>query len=576
MYLKTVLAAPLLSISLFSASPAFASSLSFDKDIPQQLSSKQTKKYTEIFRAIQQEDWKGASEKIAKASDGPLKHIAKAELYLAANSPRVELGPLLTLLNEAPHIPHAEQLGRLASRRGAEILPDRPQRQNLSFIRGSVPRSKPGSIKSDSTANRVSSDIIAYIKADNPAAAEARLDDVSANMSREARTEWQQRVAWSYYIENQDAKALKLANKARTGSGRWSVHADWVAGLAAWRLGDCSQSGAAFSQVGKNAGNREMKAAGYFWAARSHVACRVPQLSQLKLQAAARYGDSFYGILAAEALGMQNPVQIPLPDFKKSDWRGLKKLPNVRAAISLAEIGQISLADELLRHQARIGDRNDHEALIKLARELNLPRTQLWLGHHAPSGIRPATDTRFPTPKWVPEGGWRVDPALIYAHTLQESGFRTNVTSPAGARGLMQVLPGTARGIARSKGQNFQQSQLFHPQTNLEYGQSYLEQLRGMSATQGLLPKIIAAYNAGPTPIARWNTEIKDGGDPLLYMESIPYVETRAYVSIILRNYWIYGQLNNEKPRSLTELAQHSWPRFPKERRSKKPQFTQR
>src|SRR5204863_2701784 len=68
------------------------------------------------------------------------------------------------------------------------------------------------------------------------------------------------------------------------------------------------------------------------------------------------------------------------------------------------------------------------------------------------------------------------------------------------------------------------------PSVNMEIGQSYLEQLRDQPFTGGLLPKVIASYNAGPTPVANWNTMIKDGGDPLLYIESIPYWETRGYV----------------------------------------------
>jgi soluble lytic murein transglycosylase-like protein len=172
---------------------------------------------------------------------------------------------------------------------------------------------------------------------------------------------------------------------------------------------------------------------------------------------------------------------------------------------------------------------------------------------------------RYPMPNWEPTGGWRVPPALVYAHTLQESNFRTDVISPAGARGLMQVRPGTAGDMARARGARFTASELDQPAVNLEYGQSYLEKLRDMPATGGLLPKVIAAYNAGPTPVTRWNSEIRDNGDPLLFIESIPYWETRGYVSIILRNYWIYEMRENKASGSLNGLAQYLWPKFPDE-----------
>src|SRR3546814_18710997 len=93
----------------------------------------------------------------------------------------------------------------------------------------------------------------------------------------------------------------------------------------------------------------------------------------------------------------------------------------------------------MIRHQALCGNPRQDEPLTRRARDLGLPSTQLWMAYNAPHGGRPEPATRFPTPKWTPAGGWKVDPALVYAHALQESLFQTNVVSPAGARGLMQI-----------------------------------------------------------------------------------------------------------------------------------------
>ena len=82
-------------------------------------------------------------------------------------------------------------------------------------------------------------------------------------------------------------------------------------------------------------------------------------------------------------------------------------------------------------------------------------------------------------------------------------------------------------------------------------------------ATGGLLPKVIAAYNAGPNSVANWNARGRNLADPLLFIESIPFVETRAYVAIVLRNYWMYQQHSGAKPVSMTAIAQGMWPRFP-------------
>ena len=204
----------------------------------------------------------------------------------------------------------------------------------------------------------------------------------------------------------------------------------------------------------------------------------------------------------------------------EADWRQLSGHRNVRTAVALAELGESDLAAELLRHQARIGRPTEHAALIHLAARLNLTATQMWLSHNGPRGARFGPRERYPNPSWRPARGWRVDPALAFAHALQESNFRPDAVSPAGARGLMQVLPGTSRWMARVNGGagGVDPARLFDPATNIEYGQTFLEHLRDMESTGGLLPKVIASYNAGPAPIIEWNARY-DQSDPLLYIE---------------------------------------------------------
>ena len=295
------------------------------------------------------------------------------------------------------------------------------------------------------------------------------------------------------------------------------------------------------------------------------MAVKQPAQVQSRLQNAAQLPETFYGLLASESLGME-PIARKAAKVAKLDWNALKSHENAQLAVSLAEIGETKLADEALRFQAKIGDAAQHANLAQLAGSLNLASTQYWMGHYGPSRNSASAIARYPMPNWQPTGGWRVDPALIYAHTLQESGFRTDVVSSAGARGLMQVRPGTAQDMARARGVSLSANELDRPAINLEYGQSYLEKLRDMPATGGLLPKVIAAYNAGPSPVIRWNTEIRDNGDPLLFIESIPYWETRGYVSIILRNYWIYEMRENKRSGSMNGLAQYLWPQFPDEK----------
>ena len=127
----------------------------------------------------------------------------------------------------------------------------------------------------------------------------------------------------------------------------------------------------------------------------------------------------------------------------------------------------------------------------------------------------------------------------------------------------MQITPITVRQHAGRLNMNATYVNLNDPAVNLSFGQENLNMLRDSRATQGLLPKIMAAYNAGLTPITRWNTEVRDGGDPLLYMESLPYWETRGYVAIVMRNYWMYERQANAPSPSRTALAEGKWPTFP-------------
>jgi len=526
--------------------------------VPKILNAKEKDAFTAIFAAIRSGKWEEAARMIDAAPQGPMSAMARAELYLAPNSPMVEVAQLEALLQAAPYLPQAELLATMARKRGLETIPNRPGIRRFSWLGGAPKRDLPANKASDS----VRAELQVFIKNDQPFAAEQFLESKALELSPEALTELRYRVAWSYYIENDDVSAQRVAAVAQAAGGAWGTQASWVVGLSAWRLGDYTAAYDAFDHVARFAGNDDLKAAGLFWGARAAMATQQPQLMQPKMQKAAQLSETFYGLLASEALGME-PIARKVAKVGKLDWTSLQNQPNAILAVSLVEIGQNKLADTALRHQARIGDVRQHGNLAQLAGALNLASTQFWFGHYGPSRDQSTATARYPMPNWEPTGGWRVTPSLIYAHTLQESNFRTDVISPAGARGLMQVRPGTAQDLARERGLSFTAADLDRPAVNLEYGQSYLEKLRDLPTTGGFLPKVIAAYNAGPSPVARWNSEIRDNGDPLLFIESIPYWETRGYVAIILRNYWIYEMRENKSSGSLKGLAQYMWPKFP-------------
>jgi soluble lytic murein transglycosylase len=545
------------------AAPADYAPAAISSTVPSQLDAEQRAGYRAVFQSIRDQRWQDAQLQLDAMKPGPLHAIARAELLTAKGSPKADLDPLVRLLTEAPELPQAQQIATLAASRGAVGLPPLPETHALTWIDGAPVRARARTIKSDLVGAELALKMQAFIKADDGASAQAALES-TPNLSPEALTEWQQKVAWMYFLSGDDNNARAMAYKASQGSGEWAVQGDWVGALAAWRQHDCAAAGAGFEAVTSRASDIELRARGLYWASRADMACGRPDRVEARLKTAAQYRETFYGLLAREALGIKDTPRRAADSFLAGDWQSLARRPNIRVAAALVEIGETNLADQVIRQQARIGDPSEYPSLVRFAEALSLPGTLVWLSHNGPVGAKPPVEARFPAPNWTPDGGWRVDRALVFAHTLQESKFRTDVVSTAGAYGLMQVRPIAAADIARKQGRPFDRSSLSRPGTNFEVGQSYLEQLRDQPFTGGLLPKVIAAYNAGPTPVSLWNTQVRDGGDPLLYIESIPYWETRGYVATVLRNYWMYEtQTGRTASPSRMALSQGLWPRFP-------------
>lgn len=555
--MKKLWAGLLAALALASASPTFAQGIS----APAQLTASERDNYRAVFAALRGQDWAGAAGRLDGMREGPLHDIARAMLYTMPGSPRVEPEPLVALIGRAPELPQADDLARLARTRGAESLPAIPQERSLSGLPGQPRRARPRPIRGDTVADQLEPLINPLLVADQPVEAEALLNSRIDELSDEARTAFQQRIAWVFYLNGQDADARRIAGLARQGPTEYGIHAEWVAGLAAWRMAEYASAAAHFSAVAQRSSDTELAAAGHYWAARADTAGGRPERVQAHLRSAARAGETFYGLLAQSALAWHSPPA-DMTTLTEADWRALEGLKNARRAVALSEIGENDLAAAVIRHQALIGSPSNHEALIHLAARLNLTATQMYLAHNGPRGSRFGPEERYPTPSWRPARGWRVDSALAFAHALQESQFRADAVSPAGARGLMQVRPGTAGDLLRWGRATGDPGRLTDPTTNVEFGQGYLEYLRDMPATGGLLPKVIASYNAGPAPIIEWNARY-DQSDPLLFIESIPYWETRGYVPIILRNYWIYEARGGDRSASRRALAQGLWPRFP-------------
>lgn len=495
----------------------------------------------------------GRSDAVAAAlprlTEGPLTAYARAEL-LATRGAAPGMDDAAAFLAVNPDLPQAQRIAaRLHLVAGAAT-----QSAELYAARYDVPITH-AHIRDAA----LEAALHPLVVAERAAEAEAVWQRRAPRADPDARSDWAEKIAWSYYRAGDDTAAQRMGLAAAADTGEHAAQGAWVTGLAAWRAGDCAASAAAFD----NAGTKDpetLGAASAYWASRAWLQCNRPDLVTARLTSAAAHSQSFYGLLARRALGLDSGLDWSEPDFINADWNYLSTLPGARRAVAMVEVGQLGLADRELRHLAATAEPQAYPAILRLAARLSLPATQLWLSQRSRDGALAPLSARFPAPDWTPARGWRVDQALVYAHALQESRFATDVVSRAGARGVLQMMPATAAKVSRDMGQA---GALNDPAFNIECGQTYMEELRDTSYTGGLLPKVIAAYNAGPGSVEKWNASVRDNGDPLLFIESIPFKETRAYVQIVLRNYWMYELRDGRKPASMDALAQGLWPKFP-------------
>jgi hypothetical protein len=160
----------------------------------------------------------------------------------------------------------------------------------------------------------------------------------------------------------------------------------------------------------------------------------------------------------------------------------------------------------------------------------------------------------FPVPGYGPSNGYQLDKALVLAITRTESKFQPAALSPVGARGLMQLMPATA---AQMAGGQPSTEQLCDPSYNMALGQKYLQQLLDMAG--GGVLQLAASYNAGPGNVMKWMSG-KD--DPLMFIETMPAQETRAYVKRVMTYYWMYSNLAGTPSHTLEDTARGYWPRY--------------
>lgn len=265
------------------------------------------------------------------------------------------------------------------------------------------------------------------------------------------------------------------------------------------------------------------------------------------LQALAQEEDDFYGLLAREAIGL--PLVASAPPPPPAAMGG-----DFALALALHQAGLRTLARTVWRHAAR---REGVEDAALIAAAQHAAQAEWYLASiDAASRAESAAahHLRFPFPyrdHIFPQSKKRgLDAAFVYGLIHQESRFSPKIVSSANARGLMQVIPRTARHVARANGYSrYRLSRLTRVDTNVTIGTTYLRSLA--DSLEAAPAMVAAAYNAGPTRVRRW---FRASPDLLVAIENIPITETRLYVKYLLANRAHYAARLGQEVHSLRAL----------------------
>jgi len=368
-------------------------------------------------------------------------------------------------------------------------------------------------------------------------------------------------LAFSYVLDGRDDLARAWAEPAAARSAPRAPQAAWAAGLANWRLKRFAAAESFFGKVATApAADPWIQAAGGVWAARAALHARHPQAVNAWLSLAADHGRTFYGLIARRSLGLPIGFGWDAETLSRADRDTVAQYAGGRRALALMQVGEEDYAEAELRRLFPAVDPPSQQAIVAIAEAGGLAGLSIRLSAEMQRREGVIYDNaRYPVPSWTPDGGWTLDRALVYAFARQESGFDPNAKSRVGARGLMQLMPATARFISRAARDR---DILFDPAVNLALGQRYLNHLLAEPGIGDNLFFLAVAYNGGPGNLAAWSRKARAGNDPLLFIESLASRETRRFIERIMANLWIYRLRLNQDTPSLDAVASGHWPAY--------------
>lgn len=356
-------------------------------------------------------------------------------------------------------------------------------------------------------------------------------------------------LANNYQKDARDAEALPYYRQLVEGypDGRYADRAGWRVGWADYRAGRFAQAAQTLERTARLRPTTRFSAGLIYWAGRARLETGdTERARQLFEETVRRFKNSYHGLRAQAMLAgfAKRPADTTAIVARTPDPRLEIPEPAFTRIRQLLLLDQLDAAQQELRtlppsplSQATIAWIENREGRLRpaiTAMKRAYPEHISAAGDRLPPEVwrilYPLEFAALVRAKAAAEG---VDPALVAAIICQESTFNPGAISPAGARGLMQVIPPTGRSLARSLGVRYKTTGLHDPATSLDYGTRYLRQL--LDRFGGRVERALAAYNAGPHRVHTWTSDRPEIGNEE-FVESIPFSETRQYVMIVLAN----------------------------------------
>jgi soluble lytic murein transglycosylase len=381
-----------------------------------------------------------------------------------------------------------------------------------------------------------------------------RFLDMMVLLSKEAASDRQWQLSYDIARQVDDAfgPGVDISLKDYGVRDKYTT-LSWTAGTVALeRMNRARDSIAMFDKYAGAGRSLQVKTKGWYWAGRASSQSGDALRGRSYFERAAATPELFYGQLALERLGRIVPTPSTSPSLAVTAAQR-QAFYQKRLVRAVRLLGQQRLYSEQTQFVRALSENLDGDADRLLAVELG---TQVWRPDLAVWTARSARNAgnafyykaTYPThSSSVPSGrGW----SLVHGITRQESSFDKAAVSHAGARGMMQLMPGTAREQAGKMGVGYDYARLTNdPSYNVMLGSAYFQRLVNM--WDGNYPLAVASYNAGAGNVRKW---VNSYGDPrgnvdiVSWIEKIPFEETRGYVQRVLENSVVYDRLNPTLP----------------------------